>query len=134
MKQLEPTIENQSIAGTVDPVGIIELLNAFAPSFFVAFIVTLLVTPLVRKLAIALGVIDQPGGRKIHTQPIAYLGGLAVFLGIMAGVFSAAFVWEAAASRRSRPVRPTGRRLRVGSAGAGAGNWAGATGNGVGRE
>ena len=45
MKQLEPTIENQSIAGTVDPVGIIELLNAFAPSFFVAFIVTLLVTP-----------------------------------------------------------------------------------------
>ena len=92
MKQLEPTIENQSIAGTVDPVGIIELLNAFAPSFFVAFMVTLLVTPLVRKLAIALDVVDQPGGRKIHTEPIAYLGGLAVFVGIMAGVLSAAFV------------------------------------------
>ena len=72
MKQLEPTIEDLSIAGTSDAVSIIELLNAFAPSFFVAFIVTLLITPLVRKLAIALGVIDQPGGRKIHTQPIAY--------------------------------------------------------------
>ena len=104
MKQLEPTIENQSIAGTVDPVGIIELLNAFAPSFFVAFIVTLLVTPLVRKLAIALGVIDQPGGRKIHTQPIAYLGGLAVFVGIMAGVFSAAFVEAPLDQYRPVPV------------------------------
>ncbi len=92
MNQLEPTIENQGIAGTVDPVSIIELLNAFAPSFFVAFIMTLLVTPLVRQLAIALGVVDQPGGRKIHTEPIAYLGGLAVFVGIMAGVLSAAFV------------------------------------------
>jgi UDP-GlcNAc:undecaprenyl-phosphate GlcNAc-1-phosphate transferase len=92
VKQLEPTIEDLSIAGTADPVSIIELLNAFAPSFFVAFIVTLLITPLVRKFAIVLGVVDQPGGRKIHTQPIAYLGGLAVFVGIMAGVFSAAFV------------------------------------------
>ena len=92
MNQVEPTIEDQGIAGTVDPVGIIELLNAFAPSFFVAFIITLLVTPLVRKLAIALGVVDQPGGRKIHNEPIAYLGGLAVFIGIMAGVLSAAFV------------------------------------------
>ena len=70
MKQLEPTIENQSIAGTVDPVGIIELLNAFAPSFFVAFMVTLLVTPLVRKLAIALDVVDQPGGRKSTPSPL----------------------------------------------------------------
>jgi UDP-GlcNAc:undecaprenyl-phosphate GlcNAc-1-phosphate transferase len=91
VKQLEPTIEDLSIAGTADPVSIIELLNAFAPSFFVAFIVTLLITPLVRKFAIVLGVVDQPGGRKIHTQPIAYLGGLAVFVGIMAGVFSVIF-------------------------------------------
>ena len=69
MKQLEPTIENQSIAGTVDPVGIIELLNAFAPSFFVAFMVTLLVTPLVRKLAIArCG--GSPGGRKSTPSPL----------------------------------------------------------------
>ena len=104
MKQLEPTIEDLSIAGTSDAVSIIELLNAFAPSFFVAFIVTLLITPLVRKLAIALGVIDQPGGRKIHTQPIAYLGGLAVFLGIMAGVFSAAFVEAPLDQYRAVPV------------------------------
>ena len=75
MTQLEPTIESQSIAGTVDPVGIIELLNAFAPSFFVAFIVTLLVTPLVRKLAIALGVIDQPGGRKSTPSQLLTLEG-----------------------------------------------------------
>ena len=65
MKQLEPTIENQSIAGTVDPVGIIELLNAFAPSFFVAFMVTLLVTPLVRKLAIACLLYTSPSPRDI---------------------------------------------------------------------
>ena len=63
MKQLEPTIENQSIAGTVDPVGI-ELLNAFALHFLPSL--SRCCDSLVRKLAIALGVIDQPGHANPH--------------------------------------------------------------------
>lgn len=34
-------------------------------------------TPLMRKLAIALDITDKPSSRKVHTRPIAYLGGLA---------------------------------------------------------
>ena len=104
MNPLDLPSDTPSIAETLNSVGVVEVLNAFAPSFFVAFIVTLLVTPLVRKLAIALGVIDQPGGRKIHTEPIAYLGGLAVFIGIMAGILSAAFVEAPLDQYRSVPI------------------------------
>ena len=53
MNPLDPPSDTPSIAETLNSVGVVEVLNAFAPSFFVAFIVTLLVTPLVRKLAIA---------------------------------------------------------------------------------
>ena len=38
-------------------------------------------TPWVRRLAWRYGVLDQPGDRKIHTAPMARLGGLAVFIG-----------------------------------------------------
>jgi UDP-GlcNAc:undecaprenyl-phosphate/decaprenyl-phosphate GlcNAc-1-phosphate transferase len=35
-------------------------------------------TPLVRRLALFLGAVDQPGARKVHKQPTARMGGLAV--------------------------------------------------------
>jgi UDP-GlcNAc:undecaprenyl-phosphate/decaprenyl-phosphate GlcNAc-1-phosphate transferase len=39
-------------------------------------------TPLVRRYALAHGVMDKPSSpRKIHKQPVAYLGGLAIFAG-----------------------------------------------------
>jgi UDP-GlcNAc:undecaprenyl-phosphate/decaprenyl-phosphate GlcNAc-1-phosphate transferase len=40
-------------------------------------------TPLSRRLALAVGAIDQPGERKIHSTPIPRLGGLAVILSIV---------------------------------------------------
>jgi len=67
--------------------GAIELLNSYAGVFLAAFLVTLLATPLVRKLAIAMEIIDRPDeGRKQHQYPVAYLGGFAVFLGVMAAL------------------------------------------------
>src|SRR5262249_16876830 len=55
-----------------------------------AFLVTLLTTPLLRRLAVANGVIDRPTeARKVHRVPIAYLGGAAVYLGMLAGVLFA---------------------------------------------
>jgi UDP-GlcNAc:undecaprenyl-phosphate/decaprenyl-phosphate GlcNAc-1-phosphate transferase len=69
-----------------------EVFHGYVPVFIIAFLVTLLATPLVRRLALAYGIIDRPSqARKIHTMPIAYLGGAAVFLGIMAGVFYSYF-------------------------------------------
>ncbi len=64
-----------------------EVFHGYIPVFVIAFLVTLLATPLIRRLALANGIIDRPSqARKIHTMPIAYLGGAAVFLGIMAAI------------------------------------------------
>lgn len=66
----------------------LEIFNGYIGVLVVAFLVTLLVTPLMRHLALANGVIDHPSDpRKVHRVPIAYLGGAAVYLGIMAGLF-----------------------------------------------
>ncbi len=66
-----------------------DLLNAFLPILLVAFLVTLGTVPICRWLAIRYGVIDRPDGvRKVHRIPIAYLGGAAVFAGVLAGIVS----------------------------------------------
>jgi UDP-GlcNAc:undecaprenyl-phosphate GlcNAc-1-phosphate transferase len=44
----------------------------------VAFILGLAITPLVRRLALRVGLLDHPGPRKIHAEPISYGGGVAV--------------------------------------------------------
>jgi len=46
-----------------------------------AFLITYLSIPLLRKLAFRFGIVDLPGGRKIHGEVTPLLGGLAVFLG-----------------------------------------------------
>lgn len=55
-------------------------------SLAVALVVSWLATPWVRKLAIRMGVVDQPGGRRIHQQPTPRWGGIAIWLGVMAAV------------------------------------------------
>ena len=62
-------------------------------------------------LAIRNGVVDWPDrGRKNHARPIAYLGGAAIFLGWLAGMFTCFFItphdprvlardWNTSASR-----------------------------------
>lgn len=47
--------------------------------FLFAFLLALMFVPLARRLAIRLGVIDQPQGRKAHGQPTPLLGGLAIY-------------------------------------------------------
>ena len=63
-----------------------EILSGYVGVFVVAFLVTLLATPIMRHLAINNGVVDNPDARKVHRIPVAYLGGVAVFLGLLAGV------------------------------------------------
>lgn len=45
-----------------------------------AAILSLCLTPLVRRFAVDRGVVDKPNARKIHTKPIARLGGVAVII------------------------------------------------------
>jgi UDP-GlcNAc:undecaprenyl-phosphate GlcNAc-1-phosphate transferase len=48
--------------------------------FDVSFVLALLFTPMCRRLSFQRGYVDEPNvERKIHTQPMALLGGLAVF-------------------------------------------------------
>jgi UDP-GlcNAc:undecaprenyl-phosphate GlcNAc-1-phosphate transferase len=63
------------------------VIQGYLGVFVVSFLVTVLATPLVRRLAVANGIVDRPDeARKVHKMPIAYLGGVAVYLGIMAGL------------------------------------------------
>jgi UDP-GlcNAc:undecaprenyl-phosphate GlcNAc-1-phosphate transferase len=67
--------------------GALELLNGYAGVFLIAFLVTLVATPFIRRLAIEMDIIDKPNeARKQHKYPIAYLGGFAVFIGVMASI------------------------------------------------
>jgi len=52
----------------------------------VAALVTFLVTPVVRVVSVRYGLIDTPGGRKVHTQAISRLGGIAMFVGFGAAL------------------------------------------------
>jgi UDP-GlcNAc:undecaprenyl-phosphate/decaprenyl-phosphate GlcNAc-1-phosphate transferase len=54
-----------------------------------AAVVTFLITGVVRRLAIRAGAIAVPRGRDVHTVPIPRLGGVAIYLGVVAGVFVA---------------------------------------------
>jgi UDP-GlcNAc:undecaprenyl-phosphate GlcNAc-1-phosphate transferase len=42
-----------------------------------AFVLTFALTPLVRLLAVKVGALDRPGPRRVHTEPVPTLGGLA---------------------------------------------------------
>lgn len=69
------------------PVSRLAIFEGYIGVLVVAFLVSLLATPIMRRLAVAYGVIDRPSeARKVHRISIAYLGGIAVYLGILAGV------------------------------------------------
>ena len=52
----------------------------FAGSALLAFLIAAAITPLVGRLATRLGLLDIPGGRRLHRRPIARPGGLAIAL------------------------------------------------------
>lgn len=60
-------------------------------TLIVAMGVTWTVTPGVIRLAGYLGAVDLPGGRKTHHAPMPRIGGLAVFVGFLAGLTFAAY-------------------------------------------
>ncbi|MDQ6781786.1 MAG: undecaprenyl/decaprenyl-phosphate alpha-N-acetylglucosaminyl 1-phosphate transferase [Candidatus Eremiobacteraeota bacterium] len=58
-------------------------------TFVLAALTCAVVTPLVRRMAFAVGVFDQPDGeRRIHSQPTPRLGGIAIFIGFMLALFA----------------------------------------------
>lgn len=61
-------------------------LLAYLLAFFTAAIITVLATPLVRRFALHWKLGDKPNGRKINTNLIPHLGGVAIVLGTIAGL------------------------------------------------
>ncbi len=73
--------------------ALLEVINPYLPVFFVAFFVSIIATPIMRTLAIRNGIIDWPDlQRKAHLTPVAYLGGLGICLGWLAGVVGCYFL------------------------------------------
>src|SRR5689334_2431338 len=57
-------------------------LEAAAASFFTCWLAIVALRP----LAVAVDLVDRPGGRKTHLGDVPIVGGLAMFLGIVLGV------------------------------------------------
>lgn len=63
------------------------VLSPYVYVFYAAYIVSFLFTPVMRHIAVYFNIVDEPDGiRKMHRVPVAYLGGVAVFLGWLAGL------------------------------------------------
>jgi len=54
-------------------------------SLGIAFVVTFISILLMRPLARKFGLVDKPGGRKTHSKDTPLIGGLGIFLGLLAG-------------------------------------------------
>src|SRR5258708_45929 len=64
-------------------------MTAGVLAFFIALVASLAVTIPVRALALRVGMVDLPGPRKVHLQPIPLLGGLAMYGGVMLAIICA---------------------------------------------
>src|SRR5215510_321195 len=73
--------------------GYAAILQPYIGVFYVSFLVTITLTPIMQALAHRHGVVDDPDNkRKVHTTPIAYLGGISIFLGWLGGVTISVFL------------------------------------------
>lgn len=67
---------------SLEPTTLTQVVAPYMGIFFVAFFVAIVTTPLMRMLAVRNGIVDLPDlKRKNHIEPVAYLGGVAIFLG-----------------------------------------------------
>lgn len=70
-----------------------DVVSPYIYVFYVAFIVSFLFTPVMQTVARYYGIIDEPDNhRKMHSAPVAYLGGVAVFLGWISGMAVSQFL------------------------------------------
>ena len=76
-------------------------MSAGVLAFLIALFASLMLTVPVRALALRVGMVDLPGPRKVHLQPIPLLGGLAMYGGVMLAVL---FAFDGAAREQSAGI------------------------------
>jgi len=99
-------VADNAASGNIESItaSALELISSYTHIFVIAFLVTLLSTPIIRRIAIAADVIDHPDdSRKAHPYPVAYLGGIAVLLGLLAAI-AASYVYMDGISGAFAPV------------------------------
>lgn len=64
----------------------------YLAAFSVALLCSFLVTPAARRVALRLGVVDKPNDRKVHTDPVPYLGGAAIVIAFALATVGGALV------------------------------------------
>ena len=67
--------------------------------FVVSYVLVGLLTPIMRKIALAQGVLDRPNSsHKSHKNPVPYLGGVAIIIGVVVvsyiALISNKFIWS----------------------------------------
>src|SRR5713226_5804793 len=70
-------------------------------AFFIALFASMVLTVPLRALALRVGMVDLPGPRKVHLQPIPLLGGLAMYGGVMLAII---FAFDGAARAQSAGI------------------------------
>ncbi len=85
-------------------------INAYLPAFFAAALVSFLSAPLWRRLCLKMGLVDEPGVRKIHQDAMPLAGGFAVLTGMALPMLAGAF----AVHGWGRELQVTGQLLQHG--------------------
>lgn len=79
-------------------VTLTDIGRTYWPILAASFLVSFAATPICRRIAIRWNMVDRPDDwLKPHKGPVAYLGGLAIFLGWAAGVLLAIFLFDGVA-------------------------------------
>jgi UDP-GlcNAc:undecaprenyl-phosphate GlcNAc-1-phosphate transferase len=76
-------------------------MTAGVLAFFIALFSSLMLIVPVRALALRVGMVDLPGPRKVHLQPVPLLGGLAMYGGVMLAIL---FAFDGAARAQSAGI------------------------------
>jgi UDP-GlcNAc:undecaprenyl-phosphate GlcNAc-1-phosphate transferase len=67
-------------------------MRTYVTAFIIATLLSLALTPLVRRVALRMGAVSAPGGRHVHENAIPRLGGVAIFVALIAPLIGLFFV------------------------------------------
>ncbi len=72
--------------------GTVSSIYCVWPVLILSFLAALCATWLCRRIALKLDIVDKPDDSvKTHTEPVAYLGGIGIFIGFVIGILIAIF-------------------------------------------
>ena len=69
-------------------------MNSYLFVYMSSLMLVLAMTPVVIWLARRLNIVDVPGARHMHTSPVSHVGGVAIFISMMALSISVLWIWN----------------------------------------